>query len=372
MATETGSPALGVARGPPASVPGREGLTLAERFVAGFRLPYVLGCVFVGLVLFGVFTTGLSAYVETADLQQALEAAFAPESVAVGLLVSYAFYAPRYMRERLADAGAHLFALLPSREDGFRKVFSGIASARPQLVTWMLFLVSLLLAVNVSALMGAAPSSIVIAGGTPSPLEFFAAVYGVVSLAVATLGLSSVVWTYSTISRGIHRFGGTPLSLRPYYEDSFLGLKPVGSLSLSLAGAYFGFIVLLLLVLATSPRVPTVGDVIGVGGFVSGLIVVGLVLFFIPMRRLHRQMIERKRLEVGRLRERLAPIFYDRAEATAPKDIGHLFHLDMMDRKVSSMALWPFDMRILGKLSVIALSVTAILISRIVAIILRI
>jgi hypothetical protein len=49
-----------------------------------------------------------------------------------------------------------------------------------------------------------------------------------------------------------------------------------------------------------------------------------------------------------------------------------MFRLDMMDRRVSSMAVWPFDVGILGRLSAIALSVIAILISRIVALIFHI
>src|SRR2546422_697990 len=193
-----------------------------------------------------------------------------------------------------------------------------------------------------------------------------------VAYAVATLGLSSVVWPYWSISRGIHRFGGAALALRPYFEDAFLGLKPVGSLALSVASAYFGFIALFLFILAASPTSPTLGDIVGVGGFLSGLIVLGVLLFFLPLRRLHHRMIREKHREVGGLREKLAPVFQEPVQAGPLRDIGHLFRLDMMDRKVSSMALWPFDLRVLGRLSVIALSVTAILISAIVGLLLRI
>ena len=357
------------------TVPGARGpeeMTLAERFITAFRLPYDLGCVVVGLLLFGLFDTWLSMYAGSLDPWQALRAALTPTTVLTDALVAYAFYLPRYMRTKLSEAGLSLSTLLQGGEAGYRRMFATVAAPKPQLVTWFLFLVGLLLAVNIAAIIGTGPASIVFGGGPSSALEFVAGVYDLISLAVSTLGLSSVVWTYWTISRGIHRFGGEPLALRPYYEDAFLGLKPVGSLALSLASAYFGFLALFVLVLVASPSSPSAGDLIGVGGFLAGLILLGLVLFFLPLRRLHRQMIQRRHLEGSRLRERFAPVFQERAEDDVPKDIGHLFRLDMMDRKVSSMALWPFDIRILGKLSVIVLSVTAILISRIVAIILKI
>ena len=159
--------------------------------------------------------------------------------------------------------------------------------------------------------------------------------------------------------------------LRPYYEDPFLGLKPLGALSLSLAFSYFGFIGLFLLVLSASPGMPPTADVIGVGGFLSGLVLLGLVLFFLPLRGLHRRMVEQKRQEMTRLRPKLGPIYEERA-GESPLDVAHLVRIDMMDRKVTSMAIWPYDVGILGRLSAITLSVTAILISRIIALVFHI
>src|SRR5439155_1467128 len=81
----------------------------------------------------------------------------------------------------------------------------------------------------------------------------------VVSLAVISLALSSVVWTYWSLSKGMLRFSSAPLELRPYYEDPFLGLRPIGSLALSLATVYFGFIALFMLSLLTSSSTPALG-----------------------------------------------------------------------------------------------------------------
>ena len=65
-------------------------------------------------------------------------------------------------------------------------------------------------------------------------------------------------------------------------------------------------------------------------------------------------------------------LFQDSNEFETDPNLGEMFRLDMIDREISSMAIWPFDIDILGRLSVIALSVTATLISRILALIFHI
>lgn len=346
-------------------------MTLAERFIVASRLPYALGCILVGFGLFGLFNTFLSIYGEAADLRKALGAAFSLQNLAEGALFAYSFYAPRYMRTKLLDAGRSLPALMPERDEGFRKTFTGVSAVRPQLVTWVVFLAALLLAVNVAVAFGGPSTFRFNAGSSFSLLEFLATILDIVSLAVVTLALSSVVWTYWSISAGMRRFSSAPLELRPYYEDPFLGLKPIGSLALSLATVYFGFIALLLLSLLTSSSTPTIGDIIGVGAFLFGLIALGVLLFFLPLTKLHRRMIAEKRIARTALNPKLRTLFQDSPNPHSD-DVGHVLRVDLMDRKVAGMALWPYDVGILGRLSVIAASVTAILISRIIALIFHI
>ena len=354
----------------PEALRGPDSPTLAERFVLAFRLPYPVACFLVGFFLFGVLDVALSKYAETANLAPTVAKTLAPVSLLTDLLVAYSFYAPRYMRRRLVETGRALSNLLPDRDADFHRIFAEVAAPRPQVVAWMLFLVALLAAVSVPAILGTGPSPFVFNAGAGTALEFVAGVFSIVSLAVATLALSSVVWTFWSISLGIHRFGQAPLALRPYYEDPFLGLKSLGVLSLSLAFSYFGFIGLFLLVLSASPGTPTTADVVGVGGFLSGLVLLGLVLFFLPLRGLHRRMVDEKRQEMVRLRPKLGPIYEE--GASQPQDVAHLVRIDMMDRKVAAMAIWPYDVGILGRLSAITLSVIAILLSRIIALIFHI
>ena len=358
--------------GPETDREGSEERTLAERFISAFHLPYALGCILLGLIVFGFLNSLLAKYVEGASLPMALQTAFSWQFLAEDALFAYAFYAPRYMRRKLWETAHSVEALLPAGSEGFRRAFAGISSARPQVVTWVVFLGGLLVATNVPAILGG-PSTIVFnLDSAFSPLEFFSSIFQIISLAVVTLALSSVVWTYYSVTRGIGRFSSAPLQLRPYYEDSFLGLKPIGSLALSLATVYFGLIALFLLSLLTAPTAPSTADIAGIGSFLFGLILVGVLNFFTPLRTLHGRMIAEKRAARAAFGSKLRTVFEDSSDPRPADDIAHIFRVDMMDRKLASMAVWPYDIGILGRLSVIAASVTAILISRILALIFHI
>jgi hypothetical protein len=239
-------------------------------------------------------------------------------------------------------------------------------------VAWAVFLAALLLAVNVPALLGGPSRTEIDIGGPLSLLGFLASLFDILSLAVATLALSSVVWTYYSITKGIHRFSQARWELRPYYEDPFLGLRPIGSLALTLASVYFGFIALILLSVFASPGTPTVADFLGVGGFLFGLIAFGVVLFFFPLRRLHWRMLAEKRNARSAMLPKLRAVLENPSNPSSGAYAGEVLRVDMLDRKVAGIAVWPYDVGILGRLSVIAASVTAILISRIVALIFHI
>jgi hypothetical protein len=350
----------------------RSTMTLAERLIAGLRLPYALGCLLVGFGLFGFFDTFLTGYVGTSSVSQAIQKAISPQNLAEYALFAYAFYAPRYMRMKLRETANALPQPIPGKMENFRMAVAGLSAVRPQVVTWLVFLAGLLAAVEAPALVGG-PSSILISTNSEvSALEFFASVFDIVSLAMVTLALSSVVWTYYGIARGIHRFSAGSLQFRPYYEDPFLGLKPVGSLVLSLVSVYFGLILLFILSLVTSTNVPTIPEIIGVGGFLAGLIIVGVLLFFIPLQKLHGRMVGEKQVARATLTPELRSVLEGSPNPDSGGDARHVLRLELMDRKMSEMAVWPYDIGILGRLSVIAVSVTAILISRIVALIFHI
>ena len=117
---------------------------------------------------------------------------------------------------------------------------------------------------------------------------------------------------------------------------------------------------------------PTFLDLVTVGGLLTGLLIIGVIAFFLPLRRLHHRMVQQKGFERARLSERLAAVLEPSdAREIDYQEVLEVLKLDLMDRKVSTIATWPFDFQILGKLTIILLSVTAALLTRFVAFFLR-
>jgi len=83
-------------------------------------------------------------------------------------------------------------------------------------------------------------------------------------------------------------------------------------------------------------------------------------------------MLLQKRLERGKIGEKLAGIFQERSDGARPFQLDEMFRLDMMERRISTIGPWPFDLQILGRLLVISLSVSTVLLARIIAFYLKI
>ncbi len=290
------------------------------------------------------------------------------------LFIAYLFYTPRYMRNRLLKSEAQLTGLLPGGEEDFHKLFGRVSALKPQLATWALFSIALFAEINIVPLLLPAPAT---AQSTSVPVtvlgnEIFT-VANLLLFFVATLVLSSTAWVYYCVLKGIHRMGNAALNFSPFYRDSFLGLKPVGSLALSLAAAYFGFEAFL--IAAGFASTPTLADLFTVGGLLIGLVAMGVLAFFLPLRKLHGRMAQEKASERVKLSERFALILDQNrgmTEQSTDEKALEVLKLDLMDRKVSSIATWPFDFQILGKLTIITLSVTAALLTRFIALFLRV
>lgn len=250
------------------------------------------------------------------------------------------------------EAELSLSSLLPNTETDFHRLFGSVSSTKPQLLAMALFFPAVLVA-NLET----------IGTVTNSPPVLLSTIVGAV---VLTLGFGSATWAYFVSLWGIHRMGSTRMELRPYFEDLSLGLRPVGALAFSLAKAYFAIAGLGLVgVVVTTFSLSAYALVLAV-------IILGVILFFLPLFRLHQRMLQQKMIEKDKLGNEVARVFRASSETDSPGELTRLFKLDMMERKVSSMPVWPFNMQILGRFSIIVLSVTAVLLARIVAVYLKI
>lgn len=329
-------------------VAGPEHPTLAERLVSLFHLPYIVGCGLLSFAVFGPPLYILVSYSISLDSARAVAEGLRPMSgpeLLSLVLGAYIFYIPRSMRRRILHAEESLSPLLPNGEEDFHRLFERVAALKPQIVMWILFF-----------LIG----TISFLAVKCTPVRSDCLVESIAIMTFFSLGATSVVWTYASSLLGLHRMGSVPMEFRPFHEDPSLGLRAVGSLALSLARAYFiGIGLTLILFIGSIPLSSTIVPV-STYGILAGLILLGVLLFFLPLVKLHQRMLDRKRLERDRLKDLLGRVFHN---SEKPSDLGNIMVLDMMDRKVSSIAVWPFDLNILGRLSIIVFSVIATLIS---------
>jgi len=342
---------------------GPERPTLAERFILLFHLPYLLGCFLVGFILWGILDVVLDLYLRTLNLGQAVAQAFAPITFLGGALFVYVYYAPHWMRRRVLETEPHLSALLPGGKGEFRNLFRGIGGRRQQVAAWVIFYVLILVFFSILPPFLAGPVGQPVAMPEDPLVELLAQIRGLVFVGVVALALSSLVWVYLGTLRGIARIEAATLKLRSCYEDRMLGLRPMGSLALSMAAAYFGFLAFFLLVLAVwldpSSRAAALGF-----GFVGGLILLGVLMFFWPLVKLHRRMLQQKTTEHEQLGRIFDQMVSNPNELDSIGDLARLFRTDVMRREVARVATWPFDTGILGRLSIIVLSVTAAVITQ--------
>jgi len=324
------------------------------------HLPYLVGCVFV-ILLFSLVGIGgaQTIYLRTFDFDKFV-AEWLPQTPAAAagftafyLLIFWLLYAPHYMRKQLLRAEAPISALLSNGEEDFHKLFGRLSALKPQLIVWISLWISIFAVIAI------------VAGGFPLPQSIELVLF-LTFANIIILGFTSLVWSYFISLWGIYKMGGASLKLRSYYKDRLLGLKPVGSLALSLVAAYFAFVGIYISTAIGSPTpLPPVANAI-----FSGLIIPGLLMFILPLRRFHQRMLQQKKLERDRLEERLDQIYQNPSETNSPSDLSQLFFSlsisDTMKKEISAIASWPYDIQIIGRVIGITLSVLAIIIAQLV------
>ncbi len=335
------------------STEGPERPTLIERVIGAVPIPYALGCLLFASVL-GVPGFLLARYVDTGSADVALSM-FGPllfHNVGTYVLANfgltlYALAGTRYMRTRVVSTEPAMAALTPDGEEALHRSFGPLTRWWPPFaVGAIVFVVSYV----------ALPDQM---SGVTAPVEL---VLRAVSYPFTYLAYGTFVWVYVTAVRGLHRFGGEPLRLRSHYEDRFLGLKPFGSLSLSIAGVYFlGMSLVFFSFLIVPPPL-----LVLLGFLIFG----GVVLFFLPLNAMHGRMRAEKRRARDDLTHhfrRVEEILTRRPEdgpAVTTDEVHRLMALDIAERRVTVISEWPFDLRTLSWLGAIVLSVLAAVITR--------
>jgi hypothetical protein len=186
-----------------------------------------------------------------------------------------------------------------------------------------------------------------------------AAIQGLTWLVIG-IPMATAVWVYATLQLGLHRLGRGHLTLAEYRGDRSLGLQAIGSL------AFTGFWMLLgaftPLALVSYADLPSVVVTMVV-------LVAGVVLFFLSLRGLHRQMVTLKRRELDRARglyeEAYRPVRQSPTLEVLQQQVGLLNAAESLEKRAERIQAWPFDEGTFARAVTIASSVVATMIARI-------
>ena len=173
--------------------------------------------------------------------------------------------------------------------------------------------------------------------------------------------LSTAVWVYLILQIGLNRLGRGQLTLRPYSGDRSLGLRPVGRLAFT--GFWMLFGVVGPIVVTAFSDVPAA--IIGIT-----VLVVGVGVFFLSLRRLNRQMIAVKQRELERARELYMQAYEQVRESPTLEELqqqaGLLSAAEALEKRAERIQEWPFDEATFARVVTIASSVAAVIIARLI------
>lgn len=315
--------------------------TVAERIGVRLRVPYLAACALIAAVLTVPWVAYLAPDAERSLLTNAYNPGMGPfravddvlyKSLLFGVLV-YAMWATRFMRERCRATAKAVGELVDDAEGTFERAFRPSGWVAPPIVAALVLLGAYL----VDAAQHGAP---VDEAGLPAYLV------DVILVAGRFVIVFTFAWFYFASVVGLARVCGRTLRLTPYHRDPLLGTRPLGSLSLSLASVFFAGLVLSAVWIATGAATPAMY------GLTFSVMIIGLVLFFMPLNAVHVQMAAQKHRESEALTARYEELFVQPAGPMAGlDDVRAAVGFGAMSRRVEAIRTWPFDTTILARLA---------------------
>jgi len=341
--------------------------TMFEKMFIFSHLPFTLGALLVALFV-GPLGNFLYYYAISANVVEAFyRTLFSVNMEGIGfttalsshwyslvgnllwyIFLFYVAFIIRYLRRRLIQAEPELISLAPNGNKDVRRIFRIVSMTVPQLVIMAIFL--FVYATSVPGLLGKGELTV-----------FNTPVYILRSL-FRSIMFGSVLWLFSSSLWGLYNFGKLRLKLKSCYEDSMLGTRELGSLSFSFSIPYF-------IGLALFAGQGILGRLPGETSpinMISMLILIpaGITLFMAPLVSTHHRMLEAKKAEKTSAEKEMSGLI-SRIRETGEKDdrnVIRLLLLETLERKVENIKTWPIDSPLIGKLALIAISVTAALI----------
>lgn len=327
---------------------GPERPTIIEKVAGVLPGPYFVKCL-IFWIIFGTPGMIVTRYLDTFDLVKAtaLFESLTPNDVIIFSMANlviplYAFYGAGYMRRKIVEVIPELKPLPTEGIDSLKRIFGSVSRSAPPLALAILFGIISIVSFPDQA---------------SHVLGVLSLVVKVVGFAFAMLAYGTFVWMYVSSIGGLHQFGEHYICFVPFYVDSHLGTKALGSVALSFAWVYFAGTGLVFFSLSPVPIILLLALV--------GLILLGVVLFFLPLLVVHEKMAIEKRTAEKVLRRNLSQIVakFDHENETS-NEIGDLLTFQILEQKVSKVSEWPFDAGTLSWFSAIVITVVGTIITR--------
>lgn len=341
--------------------------SILEQGLNSLHLPYSLACALFA-ILIGPIGQFIALVLDTHNISTAANDSFGIAfsgvpypTFPVAVLANLAFllllfsglYLIRYVRVAIVNAEQDLAPLQPEGEDMYDHVFRWLSiRSFPVLLSLPFFLFSIYYLYYS-----------LIPQGSGFGITYLA--YVIIASTFSALAFSTFIWTFATALLGLYNFGKRPLKLKPYINDRMLGLGPVGSLSLALTRSYFLAALLLAFTVLISPDPASLALTIAI-------IVMGILFFFLPLKTCHDKLSDAKSKIHGEISDELSALMRTRDDRSTTDvsngltDIKSIMILQMAEERARSIPAWPLDTPALGKFTLILVSVSAALISRVI------
>lgn len=331
-----------------------ENPTLLERFVALFPLPYPWAALIWSVILPSGLGFDVISYVGTGSAPISLDSA--PNILLNLLFIFYAFIMIRYMRLKVVATEAKLAPRLDRGREDYQRAFGRMTQSLPVILMTVVF------------------ATLILAGRETSgglALNPFLILANVIVVSLGSLAFSTYFWEFAIASWGLHKLGGSSLRLESFVEDRMMGARPIGNLALSLAVSYFGGVLFASLLFSTiSPP-----NLANQWPFII-FVLLGVAFFILPLNSIHARMQAEKGRLIREVLSRYPRLEHDsspsRPNATLDDvqarlaRLTDLLEVEMLDKRIASLPTWPFDINVASKFITIVLSVTAVLLSRLI------